>query len=61
MLTPKVHYSARVLSIVLMIVAFVVYANTLKSGYALDDVSGIASNRLVQQGVSAIPELFVPP
>lgn len=57
----KKSYSARVLAIVLAIVAFVVYANTLNNGYVLDDVTAITRNRLVQQGVSSIPELLTTP
>lgn len=42
----------------LSIVSFLLYANTLKHGFVLDDIAVIEQNRLVQKGLAGIPELF---
>ena len=49
------------LMIVLGIVALLVYGNTLKNDYALDDFTVIKDNRIVTKGISAIPEIFSTP
>jgi len=49
------------LAIVVGIIAFIVYANTLKNGYVLDDSSAIVENTIVQKGTSAIGELLTTP
>ncbi len=49
------------LALFLGIIAFIVYANTLLNGYALDDFIVIKNNTLVTQGFSAIPELLATP
>lgn len=36
----------------------VLYANTFKHEYTIDDIIAVTKNTLVQQGVSAIPEIF---
>jgi len=38
--------------------AFLLYANTLGSGYVADDDHVIVENRIVRQGLAAIPEIF---
>ncbi len=43
------------------IISFLVYANTLGNGYAVDDGSAITDNTIVTRGVSAIPELLYTP
>lgn len=53
--------SLRGLALLLAVVAFIVYANTLKNNFALDDSVMIVNNALVNKGVSAIPELFTTP
>jgi len=49
------------LALVLAVIVFIVYGNTLRNGYVLDDSSSIAENKIVQRGVSAIPELLATP
>lgn len=38
--------------------AFLVYANTISHGYALDDVAAVTDNKYVQQGFAGIPKLL---
>jgi protein O-mannosyl-transferase len=45
----------------LFIVSFFVYFNTLQNDYAYDDFSVIKENRVVTQGISAIPEILSTP
>jgi len=49
------------LALLLGIISFVVYANTLGNGYAYDDANLIKENTIVTKGVSAIPEIFSTP
>lgn len=49
------------LALLLGVIAFLVYANTLKNGYALDDFNVIKDNTIVTRGASAIPEIFATP
>ncbi len=49
------------LAVILALVAVFVYANTLKNGYALDDVSSITRNLIVKKGIPAIPQLLTTP
>jgi protein O-mannosyl-transferase len=49
------------LALLLGIIAFLVYANTLKNGYALDDFNVIKDNTIVTKGASAIPEILSTP
>lgn len=42
----------------LAIVSFLLYANTLKHGFVLDDIAVIEQNRFVKMGLAGIPELF---
>ena len=49
------------LALLLGVVSFVVYANTLRNGYVLDDSSAIFENTIVQKGTSGIGELFSTP
>lgn len=46
------------LSIVLGIISFVLYANTLKNDFALDDYLAIKDNVIVNKGISAIPQIL---
>src|SRR5437879_1856862 len=46
------------LGIIVAVVAFFVYANTLNHKYALDDYSLIIENTMTQKGIKAIPEIF---
>jgi len=46
---------------ILCIVSILLYSNTLKHGYAYDDFSVIAENRIVTKGISAIPEILSTP
>ena len=51
----------RRLCIVLAALSFLLYANTLKNGYVLDDMACITKNTIVTKGVAAIPELLSTP
>jgi len=51
----------RQLTILLSIVAFAVYANTLVNGYALDDEIVVKNNTMVNQGFAGIGELLATP
>lgn len=44
--------------IVVAVVAFILYANTIGHDYALDDSGAIIDNRFVQQGFHGIPDLL---
>src|SRR4051812_5281729 len=46
------------LGLVVAVVGFLLYANTLNHKYALDDYSLIIENTVTQKGVKAIPEIF---
>ncbi len=49
------------LALLLGVFAFLVYANTIKNGYVLDDSSVVTENTIVVKGISAIPELLTTP
>lgn len=49
------------LGILLGLLSFAVYANTLKNGYALDDYQVIKENKIVTKGITAIPEILSTP
>jgi protein O-mannosyl-transferase len=51
----------RKVSIILMVLAFVVYANTLGHGYVQDDMAVITHNRYVQQGIEGLGKIFTTP
>lgn len=53
--------SAFTLSVTLGLIAFFLYANTLDKSFVLDDFTVIKSNRIVTQGISAIPEILGTP
>jgi tetratricopeptide (TPR) repeat protein len=48
----------RHLALLVALLAFGLYANSLRNGYTLDDLSAILENRYVRQGASAIPEIL---
>lgn len=48
----------RVLAGLLVLACLLVYANTLRNGFALDDDAVITGNSLVTDGMSSIPEIF---
>ena len=59
---PKKSFSLTTkLALVLGIFSIVIYANTLKNGYVLDDSSVITENTIVMKGISAIPEILTTP
>jgi tetratricopeptide (TPR) repeat protein len=41
-----------------ILASFLLYANTLKHEYVIDDLIVVTGNRLTQEGVSAVPEIF---
>ncbi len=47
-----------VLGLVLSIIAFLLYANTLNHEFVLDDSNAVTENHVVKQGVKGIPELL---
>ena len=49
------------LVILLGIISCLVYANTLKNGFVLDDGAIITGNSLVKKGIPAIPEILSTP
>ncbi len=49
------------LAMLVFICAFATYANTFPNSYVLDDMMMVPENRLVQQGIKAIPELLSTP
>jgi hypothetical protein len=59
--TKSVVPGNRMLVIILAVVSLLVYANTLKNGYVLDDIVVIKNNSIVTKGASAIPELLTTP
>jgi len=54
-------FSQRKLCVILFVLSFLVYANTLKNGYAYDDINVITENTLVTKGVAGIPVLLSTP
>ena len=42
----------------LCVVSVLVYSNTLRNDYALDDIHIIKENALIKRGIAAIPEIF---
>lgn len=44
--------------LIIAVLGFILYSNTLDHKYTLDDYSVILENRLTKQGASAIPEIF---
>ena len=49
------------LCILLAVIAMLVYANTLRNGYVLDDAMVCSKNSIVTQGFKGIPEIFTTP
>jgi tetratricopeptide (TPR) repeat protein len=49
------------LALILGVIAFVLYANTLNNEYVLDDNMVIAKNTIVTKGVAGIPEILTTP
>ena len=49
------------LSLFLSSIAFLLYINTLSHDYTVDDATVMKNNKLVVQGVKAIPEIFASP
>jgi len=52
---------SRRLALLLGIISFFVYSNTLNNGFVLDDQVMIVYNKYVTQGISAIPDLLTTP
>ena len=49
------------LSLMLAVVAFVIYANTFQNGFAIDDIEVIQNNSFVNKGLAGIPQLLTTP
>ena len=50
-----------ILALLLGLISFALYANTLKNGYVLDDNNVITENSIVTKGIPAIPEILSTP
>jgi protein O-mannosyl-transferase len=58
----KKDYSLTIkLALILGILSLVVYANTIRNGFVLDDSSAVLENTIVSKGASAIPEILSTP
>ncbi len=58
----KIRFSLNLkLTLLLGLISFIVYANTLKNGFVLDDNDVIKSNAFVTKGIPAIPEILSTP
>ncbi len=58
----KTRFSLSIkLAFFLGIISFLVYANTLKNGFALDDFQSVRDNVLVNKGLAGISEIFSSP
>ena len=44
--------------IILGLIAFLLYSNTINSGYVLDDSAAIVENQFVKKGIAGIPDLL---
>jgi protein O-mannosyl-transferase len=51
-------FTPRLQAIVLVVLSLLVYAQTLRYGFVLDDGLVMSDNRFVQRGVAGIPEIF---
>ncbi|MCW3070468.1 MAG: bacteriophage receptor-2C outer rane subunit [Bacteroidetes bacterium] len=51
-LQPKTAY------LIISVLALLLYANTLKHGFVLDDIAVIENNKFVKEGISGIPKLL---
>ncbi len=58
---PQELLSVRNICILLGLVSFIVYFNTIWNGFVMDDVMVLKDNRMVLRGMSAIPELLSTP
>jgi len=59
---PKGKFSLNIkLAFLLGIISLIVYANTIKNGFVLDDSTVITKNTVVSRGISAIPEILYTP
>jgi tetratricopeptide (TPR) repeat protein len=47
--------------LICVVIAFLVYANTIGHGYTVDDATVIAKNEITQKGVGALGEIFTTP
>lgn len=54
-------FSIKNLCILLGLVSFAIYANTMWNGFVMDDVMVLKDNRMVLKGISAVPELLSTP
>ncbi len=54
-------FSIKYLCIILAVISFVLYANTLQNGYVLDDKMVLRDNLYVQQGLAGVADLMTTP
>lgn len=60
-LKPRKPLNTKALLLILVGACLLVYGNTLRNGYVLDDVAVVTRNSYVQQGVAGIPKLLHTP
>jgi len=60
-ITPTGNRSVKKICALLCIITFLIYANTLQNGFALDDVTVTTGNTIVTKGISGIPGLLTTP
>ncbi len=60
-LPPKRPLATKYLYLILASISFIIYANTLKNGYVMDDTMVLKENTIVTKGIKAIPELLTTP
>lgn len=57
-LEKKKNSTKRILGLLVAIISFVLYSNTINHGYVLDDNGLIVENTQTKQGIKKIPEIF---
>jgi len=57
-ISKKPSGSLRLYALVVGIIGFALYLNTMKNGYCLDDFNAIPKNSFVQEGIAGIPKLM---
>ncbi len=56
--SPQKPMNEKVFYLIIIVIAFILYGNTISNKYSLDDSYVTASNPIVQQGIKAIPTIF---
>jgi hypothetical protein len=56
--TSALHHPANKYAVLLLILTFLVFGNSIQNGFSYDDKPFISENYLVQQGIKGIPKLL---